>query len=298
MAKPPFHDNSLPVPESRSEITRQMSRRTPSLASSLEPEDTASAAYPPSSFQPVSGPPSLRKSSSHLQGNEGVVERGLKRAAKGQTSDKEDKLTTASQDPESHKGDYVTDSYGAVLRKLEPNRPSSGAPDPERDPKTTPQSTIERMYSSSPSHRHYTGSTRPSGPSMSPTPPGSIRPLKSTPSLRQQEGRGVLRSPSEQNRAGPMMTEIPSSPGISFNPKHSAPLPPPAQASPGPIIAREGALSGPVPGAGTPSEVRDKPTRPSGTTYSIFSSSPLGLLEYTFSINSIHTHSTQITTFS
>jgi hypothetical protein len=48
------------------------------------------------------------------------------------------------------------------------------------------------------------------------------------------------------------------------------------------------ALSGPVPGAGTPSEVRERRTRPSGTTYSIFSSSLLGLMESTFSLSIIN----------
>ena len=309
------------------------------LALALEQEHAASAVYLPSSPQPVPGSRSLDKSNLRLQGNEGVIKREAKRAAEGLTSDNEDRRTTASQDPENHKGNTVTDSYGAEHRKPEPKSPSSNAPDPKQYPKTTPQSSIERMYSSSPSHRYDTGSTRLPGPSelggkvgrssscvplgrpeasfMPPPPPGSTRPLKSTQSLRQQEGKGAV-SPSEQNRADPMRTRqkeapssehtasagvsysrqpitstenvaTPSSPGNIFHPKHPAPLPPSAQASPGLIVAREWAPSGP--GARTPSEVRDEPSGPSGNTHSIFSSSPLGLLESTFSVKSINSAS-------
>jgi hypothetical protein len=101
----------------------------------------------PSQPQPVSGPRSLDRSNSRIQGNEGV-EREAKRVTEGSTLDKtERKRTTTPKEPESHQENSATDSYNAQRRKPESSPPSSFASHSKRYPNTAPESSPERTYS-------------------------------------------------------------------------------------------------------------------------------------------------------
>lgn len=87
----------------------------------------APTAGSPSQPQPVTGPRSLDRSNSRIQGNEGV-EREAKRATEGSTLDKtERKRTAAPKEHESHQENSATDSYNAQRRKPESSPPSSFA---------------------------------------------------------------------------------------------------------------------------------------------------------------------------
>ena len=124
-------------------------RSSPS-ASPHKPPLTSGRAAPtvgsPSQLQPVSGPRSLDRSNSRIQGNEGV-EREAKRATEGSTLDKtERKWTTTPKEPESHPENSATDSYNAQRSKPESSPPSSFASHSKRYPKTAPESPPERTY--------------------------------------------------------------------------------------------------------------------------------------------------------
>jgi hypothetical protein len=258
---PPGEDRGRSYPSEKSHKNLSASSHGPEHATSVDSSSTPLPTPPPT--------PTLNQPSASASSSAQVVA---------------ETASTSTSVPLSSSGGMVEGKPHHDSRRGEASSESALSPDKNEGEAYPSPSELGHSSDSVPLGRTE-------GLSTSPPPPDSVRPLKSTRSLRQQEGRGPV-SPSEQNRAGLMMTEIHSSPGNSFKPKHSAPPPPSAQASP--------ALTGPVPGAGTPTEVRDKPTKPSGTTYFIFSLSPLGLLESTFSpnSNSIHIHSTQITTFS